>query len=163
MQISREWATPLTMGAFILMATTGILMFFHADIGLNKEAHEWLGWAMVGGVGAHALANISSFKRYFAKPAALGIIAVFVLILVASFFIQEEKDGKGGNPGRRATMAVLNAPISEIAPLAHQTPQALLADLQKAGFLIESPNQSLISVTGPEQANQFKALAVVFH
>lgn len=162
MQISRDWATPLTIGAFILMATTGILMFFHADMGLNKEAHEWLGWAMVAGVGAHAVANVSSFKRYFAKPSALAIMAVFVLILAASFFIQEDKDGKGGNPGRRATMAVLNAPISDIAPLAHQTPQALLAELQKAGFVIESPNQSLISVTGPEQANQFKALAVVF-
>ncbi len=163
MQISRDWATPLTIGAFTLMAATGILMFFHADMGLNKEAHEWLGWAMVAGVLAHAVANFSAFKRYFAKPAALAIIAVFVLILAASFFIQEEKDGKGGNPGRRATMAVLNASISDIAPLAHQSPQALLADLQKAGFLIESTNQTLISVTGPEQANQFKALAVVFH
>ncbi|MGE5452232.1 MAG: DUF4405 domain-containing protein [Acidobacteriota bacterium] len=165
MQISRDWATPLTIGAFILMACTGILMFFHADMGLNKEAHEWLGWAMVTGVGAHAFANFSSFKRYFNKPAALAIIAVFVLILGASFFIQEEDKGKGqgGNPGRRATLAVLNAPISDIAPLAHQTPQALLANLQKAGFAIQSTDQSLISVTGPQQSDQFKALAVVFH
>lgn len=163
MQISRDWATPVTIGSFVLMACTGLLMFFHADKGINKDVHEWLGWAMVGGVAAHAFANFSSFKRYFSKPAALGIIGLFVVILAASFFIQEEEDGKGGNPGRRATMAVLNAPISDIAPLAHQTPQALVADLQKAGFVVGSPSQSLISVTGPEQGNQFKALAVVFH
>ena len=67
MQISREWATPLTIGTFLIMATTGILMFFHLDRGLNKEAHEWLGWAMVAGVGTHVVANLSSFKRYLGK------------------------------------------------------------------------------------------------
>ena len=29
MKISREWATPLTIGIFALMAVTGLLMFFH--------------------------------------------------------------------------------------------------------------------------------------
>ena len=37
------------MGAFTLSAVTGVLMFFHLDSGLNKAAHEWLSWAMVGG------------------------------------------------------------------------------------------------------------------
>lgn len=45
MTISRNWATPLTIGSFLLMAVTGLLMFFHLDTGLNKAAHEWLGWA----------------------------------------------------------------------------------------------------------------------
>jgi hypothetical protein len=47
MKISTNWATPLTIGTFTLMAVTGMLMFFHADIGLNKTAHEWLGWVMI--------------------------------------------------------------------------------------------------------------------
>ena len=42
MKISREWATPLTIGAFGLMSVTGMLMFFHLDTGFNKLAHEWL-------------------------------------------------------------------------------------------------------------------------
>lgn len=36
----REWATPLTIGSFLLIAVTGVLMFFHLDSGLNKLAHE---------------------------------------------------------------------------------------------------------------------------
>lgn len=43
MALKRQWVTPLMAGSFILMATTGILMFFHLDSGLNKTAHEWLG------------------------------------------------------------------------------------------------------------------------
>ena len=43
MKLSRDWATPLTAGAFIVLAVTGLLMFFHLDRGLNHLAHEWLG------------------------------------------------------------------------------------------------------------------------
>lgn len=52
-KVSREWATPVTVGVFVVMAATGLLMFFHLDIGLNKAAHEWLGWLMVAAVAAH--------------------------------------------------------------------------------------------------------------
>jgi hypothetical protein len=42
MKITRDWATPLTAGAFILMASTGMPMFFHLDRGIIHLAHEWL-------------------------------------------------------------------------------------------------------------------------
>ncbi|HEY1090516.1 MAG TPA: DUF4405 domain-containing protein, partial [Burkholderiaceae bacterium] len=60
----RPWITPVVMGAFLLSAVTGVLMFFHLDSGLNKTAHEWLSWAMVIGVGLHVLLNMPAFKRY---------------------------------------------------------------------------------------------------
>lgn len=41
--MNREIATPLTIGIFLIMSVTGILMFFHWDTGFNKLAHEWLG------------------------------------------------------------------------------------------------------------------------
>lgn len=161
MAISRDWATPITIGAFILMACTGLLMFFHLDTGRNKDVHEWLGWAMVAGVGLHVTVNWTLFKRYLGKTSSLAIIGIFVLVLVASFFIPEEE--KEGNPGKRATQAVLSAPISAIAPLANQTPAELVNTLQQAGFKIQSPDQTLLSVTGPERDQQFKALGTIFH
>ena len=32
----RRWATPLTIGAFMLMSIAGILMFFHINPGISK-------------------------------------------------------------------------------------------------------------------------------
>jgi hypothetical protein len=161
MTISRDWATPITVGAFLLMAVTGILMFFHLDTGLNKDAHEWLGWAMVAGVVAHVLANFGAFKRHLARRSALAIIGLFVVILAASFFIKREDEG--GNPNRRAGRAVLEAPITLVATLAKQEPAALVASLRQAGFTVTSAEQTLISVTGPEREKQLKALALAFH
>jgi hypothetical protein len=84
MQVSREWATPVTIGAFMLMSVTGVLMFFHADRGFNKLAHEWVGLVMVGGVAAHAMANWAAFTRYFLTGVfSRGVIALGLVLLAA--------------------------------------------------------------------------------
>mgnify|MGYP006339522549 CR=1 FL=1 len=54
MKLQRDWITPITMGAFGLLAATGVLMFFHIDSGLNEAVHEWLSWVLLGGVALHA-------------------------------------------------------------------------------------------------------------
>jgi hypothetical protein len=161
MTISRDWATPLTIGAFLLMGVTGILMFFHLDTGLNKEAHEWLGWAMVAGVVCHSVANWAAFKRHLGRRSGQVIMGVFAVLLVASFFVPKAE--KGGNPAMRAGFAVLDAPVTTVAALAKQSPEAVMASLRAAGFKVESADQTLVSVTGPERGQQFKALATVFH
>ena len=32
----RSWATPLVIATFLAAGVTGILMFFHLDVGVNK-------------------------------------------------------------------------------------------------------------------------------
>ncbi|MBL0150870.1 MAG: hypothetical protein IPP87_20220 [Ideonella sp.] len=79
------------------MAITGLLMFFHLDSGLNKTAHEWLGWLMVvAGVAAHAFANWLAFKRYFlSSKLGRGILAASVLVIGLSF-VPLQLGGAGG-------------------------------------------------------------------
>ena len=36
----KTWAGPLTIGSFVVVAVTGILMLFHIDGGLAKHPHE---------------------------------------------------------------------------------------------------------------------------
>ena len=70
----RTWAGPLTIGSFGVVATTGILMFFHADSGSMKLAHEWLGWLLVLGVIAHVVLN----KDFFLGWVVGGHLACFI-------------------------------------------------------------------------------------
>lgn len=85
MKIDRNWVTPLTLGAFIVSAVTGVLLFFDLDSGLNELAHEWLSWVLLVGVALHGAANFQSVKKYFTQKTGLAIIAVFVLLLALSF------------------------------------------------------------------------------
>lgn len=163
MNISREWATPLTMGAFGLMAVTGILMFFHLDTGLNKTAHEWLGWVMVAGVAAHAAVNWAGFKRHFLS-AGLGraILAISMLITVASF-ISPPRVGSGGLPPPvMALKAVTKAPLSNIAPLTGKTVERLMVELAQAGIRIPDAGASLDSVLAGDRTLEAKAMTVIF-
>ena len=113
-KILKIWATPLTAGAFLLMATTGILMFFHLDSGVNKLAHEWLGWGLVIGGLAHITLNFKALVKYLKKPVAASIIGLFAVLLALSFFFSVDKP----NPAAGIYKTVVATPIGDLLPLA---------------------------------------------
>lgn len=160
MQVRRDWATPLTIGAFLLSAVTGVLLFFHLDTGLNKAAHEWLGWAMVAGVALHAAANWKAFARHLGTGWGRALVGGFALLTALSFL---PAGGGGGESPARLTMgAVSRAPIAALAPLVGQDAEALLQRLRAAGFPAENAQQSIVSLAGGDREAQGRALAAVF-
>ena len=126
MNIQRSWATPVAAGAFLLSAVTGVLIFFHVDSGLNKAAHEWLSWLLLGGVVLHVLANLGGFKRHFASRGGLAVMGAFALALALSFIAPA---AKGEPPFMASVRALSDAPLSTLALVARQTPEALRAKL----------------------------------
>ncbi|HEY3431303.1 MAG TPA: DUF4405 domain-containing protein [Rhodocyclaceae bacterium] len=155
----REWATPLTIGSFILIAVTGVLMFFHLNTGLNKPAHEWLSWILLVGVSLHGAANFGAFKRYFEKRGAMTIIGISVVVLALSFL--PLGGGRGGKPAQmKATDALLDAPVSLVAQVAGKDVQTLLNQLNEAG-IHAAADKSLRQGTA-DREQQMRALGLVF-
>ena len=160
MKISREWATPLTIGAFGLMSVTGLLMFFHLDTGLNKLAHEWLSWAMIAGVAAHAFVNWPAFKRYFTSSRqGRAIIGLAAVVLALSFVSLPGE--RGAPPQILALRALTKAPIAKVAILAGRPADQLMDDLAKAGITLPNANASIESVA-KDRGAQGKAIATIF-
>lgn len=151
----RPWITPLVMGAFMLSATTGVLMFFHLDSGLNKAAHEWLSWAMVVGVALHALLNLPAFKRYFTQTTGRLVMGVFALVLALSFIPAGGKE-PGFAPPVRALAA---APITVLAQVAGTSSDVIRARLQAAGYPVASDQQSVQSLVGGDLKTQVGTLS----
>ena len=81
----RPWATPLVIGVFILMSVTGLLMFFHKSVGLNKLAHEWFGLLFIIGAIIHVIVHYASFTKYFRKPLPASLIIISLIFLGLSF------------------------------------------------------------------------------
>jgi hypothetical protein len=111
----RRWATPLTIGAFLLMSVTGVLMFFEVRRGLIKVVHEWLSWMMLLAVGLHATLHWKSFSRYFSQKAALSVIAVFAIITLTAMLLPDNGPKRGG-PGGPQKSAGHVFPSSEMKP-----------------------------------------------
>lgn len=163
MKINRDWATPLTIGAFSLMAITGLLMFFHLDRGVNKLAHEWLGWVMVIGVALHASVNWPAFKRHLLdNRTGRGILAVSALVILGSFASWGGKKSGGLPPPVLAMRAVLDAPLATVAPLTGQPVDALMAELKAVGIELASADQPLASVTSGDREREARALNTLF-
>lgn len=147
----RSWATPLTVGAFLLISVTGILMFFHLETGLSKVAHEWLGWFLVFGVAAHLWLNWRAFTTYFKRPAAMAIMGAGALVLAASLLVPAPEGA--GVPVRQVLGSLTQAPIATLALLAGKDEATLLASLA-ADHPGATPDQTLtdLAAGNPEAA-----------
>jgi hypothetical protein len=156
----RPWITPLVIGAFLLTAVTGVLMFFHLDSGLNKTAHEWLSLAMVAGVLLHARLNWPAFKRYFSQTTGRAITGVFTLMLALSFIPAGGADR--GEPGFAPPVrALAKAPITVLAQVAGTSTDDMKSRLQDAGITVVSEQQSVAELVGGDLRAQIGAMSKV--
>ncbi len=154
----RKWATPLTIGTFLVMGVTGTLMFFHLDEGLNKLLHEWAGWVMLAAVGAHVFLNWRAFTVYFKRPAALGIMVVAAGVLVLSFVPVGQG---GGSPVPLVMGALSEAPVERVIAVAGLGLEDGLNRLAEAGYPI-APGQSIGDITEGDRGAGMAAMKAVF-
>lgn len=67
----------------------------------------------------------------------------------------------GGNPMRNFVQQAATAPLSSIAPVMGQTPEAMMDRLSKAGIAVTSPNQSLKQLAEANDAEMPKLFAII--
>ena len=160
MRFLRKWATPWTIGSFLLMSVTGVLMFYHLNSPLNKLAHQWLSFAFLVGVVVHIVTNWLAFSRYFKSPVAIGVMVVFAAVLGGSFV---NLGGAKAEPPTRAVMASLGrTPLSELAPIVHVTPDELIAKLKAKGFAASDAGQSPDDLAGKDKKKSGVILGIIF-
>jgi len=156
MNIRRDWVTPITIGAFLLSAVTGVLIFFHLDSGASKFMHEWLGWVLLGAAVLHALANLPGLKAHLGSRRGQALVGVFALALLISFAPIGDKDEP---PFAAPVRALANAPLATLAQVAQVTPEQLRGDLARAGLRPASDQQSLAELVGPDPHRQMHVLS----
>jgi hypothetical protein len=159
MNIQRSWVTPITAGAFLLSAVTGVLIFFHIDSGANKFVHEWLSWILLGGALLHTTANFAGLKLHLRTRRGQALVGVFAVALMMSFIPL----GGGGEPPFIAPVRALGeANLTTLAQVAQVTPAQLRDRLGKAGVHVDSDQQTLAELVGPDARKQMKVLSSVF-
>ena len=155
----KSWATPLAAGTFIILAVTGILMFFKINVGYIKPVHEWLSWAMVIGVVFHTIANWKPFVSYFSKKPSLTIIAAGVVITVLSVFMPS---ASGGNPGMKMIKALGTAKIETIADIAGQNSNDLITNLEQKGISEVETSMTIQEIAAVNGKKEKDILWVIF-
>ncbi|MBB3655579.1 hypothetical protein FHX15_000778 [Rhizobium sp. BK650] len=155
----RTWATPLTTGAFLLMAGTGILMFFECERGLMTVVHQWFSWLFVVGAICHIVANIRPFQSHLKARWGSYSVAVFAVILAASFFSWGQITGP--QLERPIELALVGAPLSALADVTGQSQAELLEKLRKRGIEAQA-HQSVQDLARLHDIDENRALAIIF-
>jgi 4-amino-4-deoxy-L-arabinose transferase-like glycosyltransferase len=156
MKLSRDWFTPLTTGAFVLLAVTGVLLFFHFDTGLNKLAHEWLSWVLLAAAAGHVATNFGALKRHLAGTRGRAIIGAFALLLGLSFMPLGR--GEAEPPFAGVVHALARAPLPAVAQVVGVSEPVLRERLLAAGVQVEDSQGSIEAAVGPGLRPQVRAL-----
>jgi hypothetical protein len=155
----RAWATPLTIGAFVLMAATGILMFFGWRGGLISEVHEWFSWLFLAGAAAHLLVNYRPLTLHLKSRWGRTILAASAVVLAVAIF----PSGHRTNHQLHGLVehALVAAPLSTVANLANVAPADLESRL-KAHGVVATMQQSVHEVSEQNRLTEHGLLAIVF-
>jgi len=161
MQIQRAWATPLILGVFVVMAGTGLLMFFDLDSHFQKEVHSWLSWGLLSAFVLHVTVNWTALRQHERGSAEkIGPLGDGPQVLALSFLVPETEEEP--RPQQLALHAIGHTPLKDLAPLTGRTPEQMLAALQAAGMPARSAEQSLDSLTGADREKEDDAVRLLF-
>lgn len=155
----RSWSTPLTVGAFFLMAATGVLMFFGWNVGLITVVHQWLSWTFLVGAFGHIVANIRPLTNHLSSRAGKIIVIAFSAILIASFFTWGLVTGP--QLERPIVLALVNTPLSTLATMTNTSTGALIERFKDHGIVANS-DQSINDLSRATGTGINRLLGIVF-
>lgn len=160
MNVNRSWVTPVTMGAFGLMAATGVMMFFGIRPGLTGVAHEWLSWLFLAGVAGHVTANLVAFKRHLASRRTLGIVAAFAVVLAVTsgFFLVVERKPPPEPGWATPVRALSSAPLPVLAQVGGVDTAEMRARLAAAGVSANVSDETTVADLAGQDYEQQKNL-----
>ena len=137
MSTLRKFATPLTIGTFLVVGVTGVLWYFHIITDAGRWLHEIVGLAMVVVVGFHLALNWRPFVSYLKRPLAVGIMALFAAVTVGGYLLPDTPAQAGGGLGRAGFAAVTqigDAQIATLAPVFNLSVDEAVARAMAAGY-----------------------------
>lgn len=153
----RDFATSLTTTVFLVIATSGVMMYFHFNSGMVKNLHEILGLLFVVAACFHVIMNWKSMKSYFKKKI---FIASFIVISIISGVFISQSANKGTDPKRVLTTKVLNGSISDTFKLLNGSYEKSLLLLEKENIKLLN-NTTILSIAKANKTSPFRIIAII--
>ncbi len=161
----RAWVTPITIGSFLLIGVTGLLMFFKVRGSLIVVAHEWLSPIFAITAVLHICLNWATVRASLSRARGIVIVGLFGVLLAFSVVpfseaeeaVREHGHGQEGI-GRKAAEVLLQARISTLAELTGRTPAQLRERLDRHGIRVTSDEASLVEAAQQSRVHPARAV-----
>jgi len=154
----RNIVTSITTFTFLVIAITGIMMFFHVLDQYTTQLHEILGLAFVFIAMFHIFYNIKSLKQYFKKKSFL-VSALLVLIISGGFLVNAGTSSEK-HPSQIVMDAVFAAPLDEAVAILGKDIQQVNQRLEASGLKLENTN-SIKDISSKNGTPPFKIIQII--
>ena len=133
MKLSRSFITPLITIIFLVVALTGLLMFFHVFDGYTEVVHEILGLFFVVFSVLHVILNWKALKIHFKKRVFI-LMTIFVAVISILLVIQQQKSPKFDTI---LIERITNAPIGDVVKVLQVDSVEVVKKLEVNGIIYE--------------------------
>jgi hypothetical protein len=155
----KSWAGPLTIGSFLVVAVTGVLMLCHATTSSIKHMHEVISLVFLVGAVAHIAVNWKTFLAYFRKPGSVAVIAIFLILGAVSLFPHGSQSGR--DPRRGMLSALEQSSLNLIAQVVKSDLQSVKTALEANGIPIRDGEQTLLEIASESKKSSMEIMAIV--
>lgn len=153
-----RYATPFTAALFIISAVSGAALFFHWQGGLFHLMHVWLSMVLLVPFVLHIWRNWRATLGYF-RHRTIYIPAIICLLVAVIFAINGlAAAGRRSNPMFAVMQTLTAAPIANLAPLMHTTPDRLVERLKDKGLKVDSDQVSLDQIASASGTGESRDL-----
>jgi hypothetical protein len=157
---SLRYATALTTALFLVMAVSGVALFFRLQTVAFKELHAWLGLVLVTASGLHLWRNWPAMLGYI-RRGALKYPLIAALTASSAFAYAGLTAPSKTDPNRQLTAMFARAHLTEIAPLLHVDAEEIARKLRNRGFEVASTGQSLTEIAKASGRNEKEVIKTV--
>ena len=156
---ARNFATPLIAAAFIVSASTGLMIFFDFEPGIVEPVHEWMSWVLVGGAVLHLIVNWKAFTGYLSKKTGIMLIGTAVVIALLSLYPwgEEEEDGR-----KKAVKSLEKASLVTISGVVDTGVDQLLTKLSRNGITVRDSEDTLEEIAEQNNIDEKALFGVIF-
>lgn len=144
--ILQRYATPLTIGLFLISLISGVALFFHAAPSVFHSMHEWLSMLLIAPVGLHLWRNWQAMMNYLAKPAFSAAMAVCLVAALGFGFASTAAGGRHGSAQFALLNALTTTTPAKLAPALGTDADQLVATLKMHGFAKAAADVTLTEI-----------------
>lgn len=140
----KKYITAISAALFLVVAASGLAMFFGVGKNLVKDMHEWLAVIFVVAIGLHLVRNWGGMKTYFRRGTIIAPVAV-AAVAAAAFIVPAALSG-GENPMPVLFQSLEKAKLDDLGRVLELPAESIADVLEQKGFVVLSTDLSVSQI-----------------
>jgi len=149
----KKYITAISAALFVVVAASGLAMFFRVGEDLVKEMHQWLAVVFVAAAALHAYKNWGAMMTYVRRKTIVAPLALAAVAFIVPAALSGHED-----PRHALLQSLQEAKLADLGRVLDVPADSLVAQLEQKGFTVTSAEQRLSEIASGSDKPPMAAL-----